>query len=210
MLYELSGSLDKEPQIQRAIELTFAKKAPATLHKRTLAFWKLFKFHSDRGHKSGLHMSEASIFAYFESLTLGAATAPQSCLEALFFMHTLLGLRAPIDDLVSHRIRGLVYEAAVQKRPLKQARPLTVEEVRLFGAFSDKEPGYCGGVHSWLLFVCIGEPVLVGEMPSRLPCQLWIVRVRGPSLVLGHCVISYQVQRTERLHFFPLWGLGNW
>eukprot|EP00439_Symbiodinium_sp_Y106_P005195 s11296_g1.t1 len=129
MLYELSGSLDKEPQIQRAIELTFAKKAPATLHKRTLAFWKLFKFHSDRGHKSGLHMSEASIFAYFESLTRGAATAPQSCLEALFFMHTLLGLRVPIDDLVSHRIRGLVYEAAVQKRPLKQARPLTVEEV---------------------------------------------------------------------------------
>ena len=97
MLYELSGSLDKEPQIQRAIELTFAKKAPATLHKRTLAFWKLFKFHSDRGHKSGLHMSEASIFAYFESLTRGAATAPQSCLEALFFMHALLGLRVPID-----------------------------------------------------------------------------------------------------------------
>ena len=140
MLYELSGSLDKEPQIQRAIELTFAKKAPATLHKRTLAFWKLFKFHSDRGHKSGLHMSEASIFAYFESLTGGAATAPQSCLEALFFMHTLLGLRVPIDDLVSHRIRGLVYEAAVQKRPLRQARPLTVEEVRFLEHLVTRSP----------------------------------------------------------------------
>ena len=140
MLYELSGSLDKEPQIQRTIELTFAKKSIATLHKRTLAFWKLFRFHSDRGHKSGLHMSEASIFAYIESMAGGAATAPQSCLEAVFFMHTLLGIRIPIEDLVSHRIRGLVHERAIHKRPLKQARALTVEEVRFLERLVVKSP----------------------------------------------------------------------
>ena len=52
VLYELSGALDKEPQIQRSIELTFAKKSVATLHKRTLAFWKMFKFHSDKGYNA--------------------------------------------------------------------------------------------------------------------------------------------------------------
>ncbi|CAE7308651.1 unnamed protein product [Symbiodinium sp. CCMP2592] len=140
MLYELSGSLDKEPQIQRTIELTFAKKAAATLHKRTLAFWKMFVFHVDRGHKSGLHMSESSIFLYFESLQGGSATAPQSALESIFFMHTLLGIKAPIEDLVSHRIRGLVHEAAITKRPLKQARGLTVEEVRFLEKLVAKSP----------------------------------------------------------------------
>ena len=140
VLYELSGALDKEPQIQRSIELTFAKKSVATLHKRTLAFWKMFKFHSDKGYKSGLHMSEASVFAYIASLKGKSPSAPQSCLEALNFMHSLLGIRTALDDLVSPRIRGLVHECAVMKRPLKQARPLTADEVRFLEKLVLKSP----------------------------------------------------------------------
>ncbi|CAE7379570.1 unnamed protein product [Symbiodinium sp. KB8] len=121
VLYELSGALDKEPQIQRSIELTFAKKSVATLHKRTLAFWKMFKFHSDKGYKSGLHMSEASVFAYIDSLKGKSPSAPQSCLEALNFMHSLLGIRTALDDLVS-------------------PRPLTADEVRFLEKLVLKSP----------------------------------------------------------------------
>ena len=130
MIYELSGMLSKEPQIQRAIELTFAKKSPATLLKRTMAFWKLFKYHAERDYKSGLAMTECSIFVYLDELRNKAApTALQSCLESIFFFHTLLGVKQPIDDLVSHRIRGLAYNASLNKRPLRQARPLLASEV---------------------------------------------------------------------------------
>ena len=94
MIYELSGMLSKEPQIQRAIELTFAKKSPATLLKRTMAFWKLFKYHAERDYKSGLAMTECSIFVYLDELRNKAApTALQSCLESIFFFHTLLGVK---------------------------------------------------------------------------------------------------------------------
>ena len=131
MIYELSGSLDKEPQIQRAIQLTFAKKFAATLHKRTMSFWKLFRFHADKGYRSGLDFTEASIFVYFEDLKQRSKpTAPQAGLEALCFFHALLRLKVQLNDLVSHRLGGLVFTASIEKRPLLQARALTADEVK--------------------------------------------------------------------------------
>ena len=130
LIYELSGVLEKEHQIQRSIELTFAKKAAATLLKRALSMWKLFKWHARSGYVLGLRITEQSLFDYLEDVKNNAApTSLQATLEAVAFFHSLLGLTFQLDAVISHRVRGLAHTALLQKRPLKQARALLAQEV---------------------------------------------------------------------------------
>ena len=111
---------------------TFARKSPATLYKRARSFWKYFEWMKG-SYGQSLHLDEEKLYRYICHLrdNNAAPTSAQAFIESLNFFKGLWGFSAcNIDTIVSPRIKGAVYSMLLNKRPLTQARPLRVEEVK--------------------------------------------------------------------------------
>ena len=132
MMRDMAFELSNESHIQQLLHDTFARKSPATLYKRARAFWKYF--HWMKGsYVQSLHLDEGRLYRYvcFLRDNNAAPTSAQSFIESLNFFKGLWGFSTcNVDTLVSARIKGAVYSMLLKKRPLTQARPLRVEEVR--------------------------------------------------------------------------------
>ena len=133
LVHDLAHDLSSESQIQRTLNDTFAKKKPATLYKRTRAYWRFFQWLGKNRYHEGLNLTESLLYQYACHLkdTSAAPTTGKSFLESLNFFGGLLGFRAfKLTDVVSARVRGVIHTMQISKAPLKQARPLTVKEVQ--------------------------------------------------------------------------------
>ncbi len=133
LIHDQAHDLANESAIQRTLQDTFAKKKPATLYKRTMAYWRFFQWLGKPRYHDGLHLTEALLYQYACHLrdTSAAPTAGKSFLESLNFFAGLLGFRSfSLADVVSARVRGVIHTMQISKAPLKQARPLSVKEVQ--------------------------------------------------------------------------------
>ena len=131
MMHELAYNLSDEHLIQQLLDDTFAKKSPATLYKRARCFWKYFNWMKGF-YSESLHLSEDRVYRYACHLReSGAApTSAKAFVESVNFFSHLLGFTTCNTDLViSARVKGVVHAMQLKKRPLNQARALTVEEV---------------------------------------------------------------------------------
>ncbi|CAE7877928.1 unnamed protein product [Symbiodinium microadriaticum] len=132
VLYELASDLGNEGKIAATLTDTFAKKAPATLYKRTSSLWAYFKRNSRGDYRATLHVTEARVYEYVSELREEAgASAAKHFTEALNFFSALVGfLKFDVVEILSPRVKGVVHSALAAKRPRKQARPLTAAEVK--------------------------------------------------------------------------------
>ena len=133
VLHEQFRSLADEGILQQTIRGAFAKKAVATLYKRTLAFWAFFQKKAQTDYHKALWFGESDVYGYVCDLRDQgrAATAGQSFIESLIFFQSIVGFRAmQANTVVSPRVQGAVHSMLVTKRNLTQARPLTVKDVK--------------------------------------------------------------------------------
>ena len=131
MMHDMAYNLSDEHLIRQLLEDTFAKKSPSTLYKRSRCFWKYFNWMKGF-YSESLHLSEDRIYRYVCHLReSGAApTSAKAFVESVNFFSHLLGFTTCNTDLViSARIKGVVHAMLLNKRPLDQARALTVQEV---------------------------------------------------------------------------------
>ena len=132
LMRNMSYDLSDEKHIQQLISDTFARKSPARLYKRTRALWKYFEWMKGFYDQS-LRLSEERIYRYVFCLReqKRAPTSAKSFVEALNLFSSWIGfVSCDLDSAISARVKGVVHELSLQKRPLSQARPLRVEEVR--------------------------------------------------------------------------------
>ena len=128
LMHNMSYSLADEGKLQQLISDTLARKSPATLYKRARALWKYFEWMKG-SYSQSLHLTEDRIYQYVCYLREQkcAPTSAQSFIESLHFFSSLIGLvSCDVDNAISARVKGVVHTLSLQKRPLRQARPLKV------------------------------------------------------------------------------------
>ena len=134
ILKEQCETLASESILNKTLDDTFAVKSTATLYKRgreMLSFVQWFRQQHLNG--SPLHFVEEHLYRYVDFLRLekSAPTKASSFIQSVRFTVTLLGcVTAPMDTVISARIKGACFNMYLNKRPLKQACPLSVSEVK--------------------------------------------------------------------------------
>lgn len=125
-----SGLDDSE--LVSSLEFTFAKKATATLVKRSSSILAYMQWAKRMRYEHPLRVTEKLIFKYLLHMKDNSAspTAPSSFISALRFAVAVVGLKLPPDAL-GPRVLGLASMMYQRKRPLKQSKVLTVRQVWL-------------------------------------------------------------------------------
>ena len=111
----------------------FNSKSTATLTKRSNALIKYVLWAKAANLHRPMLMEEPQIYQYLNfSRRAGCApTMPSSFVQAVSFFGHMVGSQGAKHAAQSSRIRGLCDAEFVKKKPLKQARPLTVAEVMI-------------------------------------------------------------------------------
>ena len=133
VLHEKSRALDDEEHLRQILRDTFAKKSINTLYKRTLSFWAFFQHRVQQGYLNALWFNEGDLYEFLCSLRDKGrgATAGKSFLESLNFFHAMLGFKTMDGaSMTTPRVLGVAHNMHTGKKPLAQAKPLTVQEVQ--------------------------------------------------------------------------------
>ena len=133
-LIELCNDLRAEDEIVQILSDVFAPKSTATLYKRSNSLFKYILWHKDTfsGGQCVLDFSESKIYQYLRHLKSNnaAPTVLESFRQSVAFAIGLIGLQGISHAELGGRIKGICHASYVNKRVLKQARPLTVEMVK--------------------------------------------------------------------------------
>lgn len=115
------------------LESVIGVKSPNTVLKRANSILMYYRWHASHGEKPFLPFDETDVWNYVYSLhdVEGSATRAQALVQALRFSHFVMGMNGALDCANSRRIAGQAQLQYSKKSPTKQARPLTVAEVKL-------------------------------------------------------------------------------
>ena len=119
--------------IMQCLAECFAAKATSTLGKRLGAMSK-YASHCEKMKSPAFPLSERSLYSYLSALNNdpgASASAGKSFLEAVRFSAAVLGLHGLERDKVPARVSGLAEMLARRAPCVKQASPLTVQQVAL-------------------------------------------------------------------------------
>jgi hypothetical protein len=119
--------------VMRCLAECFAAKATSTLGKRLGAMSK-YASHCEKAHLTAFPLSERSLYSYLSALhndPSSSASVGKSFLEAVRFSAALLGLHGLERDKVPPRVSGLAEMLARRAPCVKQAMPLSVQQVAL-------------------------------------------------------------------------------
>lgn len=130
-LHQLAVEFASDEELTAVVADTFANKATATLSKRGGAILRFLLWHRQEYGFTGWPPSETKAYKYVKYLEKTAwASTSKSFLEAMNFAGFLLKLDDFTEVTNSARIKGACHIQLLVKRPLKQRRKLTVDEVR--------------------------------------------------------------------------------
>ena len=133
---EVSLQLDAEFEEQAQNDMLSAiigTRSPTTTIKRINSLLSFYRWHSINSEDEFAPFQEASAWAYVRSLcdTNAAPTKASSFVQALRYAQHVLQVKGAADCTASRRIIGSAEIQLSKKSPTKQARPLTVVEVRM-------------------------------------------------------------------------------
>ena len=121
---------DMESYALETIGAIMGTRSPYTVVKRANSILAFLRW----GDQLGIRdlFSEPNIWKYIQWLRTSDSgpTSAASFVSALRFAHFILGFADSVNDLVSRRIAGLSEQIFATKRKLKQAAPLSVEQVK--------------------------------------------------------------------------------
>ena len=117
--------------IMRCLAECFAAKATSTLGKR-LGSMSKYAAHCEASSLTAFPLSERSLYSYLRALhddPKSPASVGRSFLEAVRFSAAMLGLHGLDRDRVPQRVSGLAELLAKRAPCVKQASPLSVQQV---------------------------------------------------------------------------------
>ena len=133
------GTEDGQEQVLLSI---IGTRSPGTVVKGTNALFHYYRWRSVSFSDECFPLEEPKVWSYMRHLQTSnaAPTKAQSFLQALRFAKFVLQLEGVDDCVVSRRLQGISELQLAGKRPTRQARPLTVLEVKkLHGIMSDEK-----------------------------------------------------------------------
>lgn len=210
MLHDMAFDLANESSIQQLLQDTFARKSPATLYKRARSFWKYFEWMKG-SYGQSLHLDEEKLYRYICHLrdSNAAPTSSQAFIESLNFFKGLWGFSAcNVDTIVSPRVKGAVYSMLLKKRPLMQARPLRVEEVKALESLVIEPTCEILGVMAGFFLFCIYNCCRFSDAQNAASLDL---DVDGGVVVLHSGTHQHKTATTadKKTTLLPLVCLGN-
>jgi len=123
---------DLHDEVDQSFRDTFRMKASSTLQKRAASLHKLAKHLKGLGQLNPLRMSEPQLYAALCNMRASGAgaTSAQHVIESLHFLDATAKFTAiDINETISARCRGVARDMYLTKNPLRQKKPLTVEQV---------------------------------------------------------------------------------
>ena len=132
-LCNLAGGLDESADVLQILRDCFARKATATVLKRTSALWALAGWMIQNEQTTVWAMSEKQLYDYmcFLREQHAAPTRASHLVESLNFFDSALRFRKMVcKTLLSSRVLGAAHSMYLEKRKLKQAPQLTVSAVK--------------------------------------------------------------------------------
>ena len=132
-LCNLAGGLDEGADVLQILRDCFARKATATVLKRTSSLWALAGWMVDSNQTTIWSMTEQQLYDFMCTLREqhAAPTRASHLLEASTFFDNALKFRKMVcKDLLSSRVVGAAHSMYLEKRKLKQAPQLTVAAVK--------------------------------------------------------------------------------
>ena len=138
---ELGNELASDDEIRSVITDTFARKATSTLAKRSGPLLKFLIWHRREFGFSGMPPSEAKAYKYVKFLQRTKfASTPRAFLSSVTFAQHILSMNGASEISDSERVRGACHNKLLEKRPLKQRRKFTVDEVKSLHQLSKASP----------------------------------------------------------------------
>ena len=165
-----AGQMASEEELGRSIEDAFRSKASTTLQKRASALTKFFSWILRDDVRSPLRFDEDLLYRYLCHLRSSGAgpTSLSGTLEALRFLHAVVGLPLDMDRVVSARCRGAARDMQLTKSPLVQKEHLSANALVMLEELivRERDP-----VKRWMLS---------GSEPSGWPrrSRYWSLRAR--------------------------------
>ena len=132
-LCNLAGGLDESTDVLQVLRDCFAKKATATVLKRTSSLWYLAGWMLEYEQTTIWTMTEGQLYSFMCALRdqQAAPTKASHLVEALnFFDNALRFRKIARKTILSPRVLGAAHSMYLQKRKLKQAPQLTVAAVK--------------------------------------------------------------------------------
>ena len=131
-LMDIAGKLVPEDVIRTSFMDSVAGKAPGTVAKRVADYHRYARWAVDNGKCGPMQISEPILYQYAQHLksTGAAATSLQSFLKAIGFFEHLIGfVGSDVAFAVSGRVAGVSKTMLATKRELRQAPPITADDV---------------------------------------------------------------------------------
>ena len=132
-LCNMAGGLDEAADVLQMLIDCFARKATATVLKRTSSLRALAGWMVDSNQTTIWSMTEQQLYNFMCALREqhAAPTQASQTLEALNFLDNALKFRKMVcKDLLSSRVVGAAHSMYLEKRKLKQAPRLTEAAVK--------------------------------------------------------------------------------
>ena len=128
-----------EDQVDLVLNSVMGVKSPNTIMKRANAMMLFYRWHAINGTAPMLPFDESDIWNYVLSNADAATSASrsQSLVQALRFAHYVMGFDNALACANSRRVMGQAQIQVSLREPMKQARPLTVDEVKTLHNIAD-------------------------------------------------------------------------
>ena len=128
-----------DTQIELVLTSVMGVKSPNTVLKRASAMLMYYRWNAVYGTASMLPLSEPDVWKYVmqQSMTSSSASRSHSLVQALGFARFVMGFDNAIVCASSRRVIGQSQLQLSEKAPTRQARPLTVLEVKRLHAVAD-------------------------------------------------------------------------
>ena len=121
-----------EKQVDEVLISVMGVKSPNTVLKRANALMTYYRWHAVNCDGAMVPFSESDVWRYVMGQTgsTSSASRSQSFLQSLRFAHFVMGFDNALACANSRRVSGQAQIQLSTKDPVRQARPLTVAEVK--------------------------------------------------------------------------------
>ena len=156
-LCNLAGGLDESVDVLQVLKDCFAKKATATILKRTSALWTLAGWMLENEQTTVWDITESQLYSYMCYLrdNQAAPTKASHLVEALnFFDSTLRFKKTVCRTILSPRVQGAAHAMYLEKRKLKVPQ-LTVAAVKALEIICTSKTNLLRSAISGALLFCI-------------------------------------------------------
>ena len=210
-LCNLAGGLDESSDVLQVLKDCFAKKATATILKRTGSFWALAGWLLENEQTAIWNVNEPQLYRFMCSLRdqQSAPTKASHVIESINFFDTALRFRnTDCKTLLSARVTGAAHSMFLGKRKLKQAPQLSVRAVKILETICLSKTNLLRTIVSGALLFCTFSAARWSDF-ARLE-DMWIDK-KGRTVLVEAETSKHKTSRSKesKTRLLPFTAIGR-